>query len=67
MSLSFPDIAPICPHCGADPLGLQPTPSSACLVCMELNSLATGGSRGTRADHRGLPPQFRPDSHPWEN
>src|ERR1700691_5556632 len=30
--------------------GLQPTPSSACLVWIELNSLATGGSRGTRAD-----------------
>jgi hypothetical protein len=39
--------------------GLQPTPSSACLVWMELNSLATGGPRGTRAD-LGPPHNFYP-------
>jgi hypothetical protein len=37
------------------PPGPQPTPSSACWVSIELNSLATGGSRGTRADQGGLP------------
>ncbi len=31
------------------------TPSSACLVWIKLNSLATGGSRGTRADQGVCP------------
>jgi hypothetical protein len=48
MSLSFPDIARFA-------LKVGQTPSSACLVSIELNSLATGGSRGTRADQGVCP------------
>ena len=37
------------------PPGPQPTPSSACFVWTEVNLLATGGSRGTRADQGVCP------------
>src|ERR1700689_3861646 len=49
MSLGFPDIAQFEFKVGHPP-GPQPTASSASLFWIELNSLATGGCRGTRAD-----------------
>jgi hypothetical protein len=42
------------------PPGLQPTPSSACLAGMELNSFATDGSRGTPRRSGGPPHSFGP-------
>jgi hypothetical protein len=54
MSYSFPDTAQFASKWGGPP-GPQPTPSSACLVWIGLNSLATGGSRGTRADQGVCP------------
>ena len=54
MPLSFPDIVQFGFKVGQTP-GLQPTPSSACLVWIALNWLATGGSRGTRADQGVCP------------
>src|ERR1700678_4805158 len=54
MSYSFPDIAQFASKWGGPP-GPQPTPSSACLVWIGLNSLPTGGSRGTRADQGVCP------------
>jgi hypothetical protein len=54
MSYSFSDIAQFASKWGGPP-GPQPTPSSACLVWIGLNSLATGGSRGTRADQGVCP------------
>jgi hypothetical protein len=49
MSLSFPNITQFASIVGRTP-GPQPTPSSAYLVWLELNSLVAGGCRGTRAD-----------------
>src|ERR1700677_2307419 len=48
MPLSFPEIAQFAFKVGQ-------TPSPACLVWIDLNSLATGGSRGTRADQGVCP------------
>jgi hypothetical protein len=44
----------VCIQSGADTWSAADT-SSACVVWIELNSLATGGSRGTRADQGVCP------------
>ena len=48
------------------PPGLQPTPCRLGLVYIELNLLAAGGSRGTRADQGVCPTSFG-NSESWEN